>query len=158
MAHHETIPLMVLEDPTRITDTPIDGLSIRVLSPEEGYEHVRIAANAFGTTEELFGQVVSPKMLGLTGLRCYLGEVDGEPVTTGMGVTLGSSVAIFNIATLSPHRGRGYGAAITARVASEGPDAGAKWAWLQSSPAGYRVYERLGFRTLERWDCWVSQA
>ncbi|MGO9583822.1 MAG: hypothetical protein ACLP36_13570 [Acidimicrobiales bacterium] len=47
---------------------------------------------------------------------------------------------------------------MTARVASDGLAAGAKWAWLQSSPEGYRVYERLGFRTLERWDFWTTQA
>jgi hypothetical protein len=46
---------------------------------------------------------------------------------------------------------------MTARVIYDGLVAGAEWAWLQSSPAGYNVYERLGFRTVELWDCWVLQ-
>jgi len=38
----------------------------------------------------------------------------------------------------------------------DGFDEGAQWAWLQSSAAGYRVYERLGFRMLESWQCWLK--
>jgi hypothetical protein len=40
-------------------------------------------------------------------------------------------------------------------VVADGLAAGASWAWLQSSAAGYRVYEALGFETVERWRCWV---
>ena len=50
-----------------------------------------------------------------------------------------------------------YGAAITAHAVRDGLHNGALWAWLQSSEVGYRVYERLGFTTLERWPCWVSR-
>jgi hypothetical protein len=34
---------------------------------------------------------MSPRVLGAPGVRCYLGEVGGERVTTGVGVTLGES-------------------------------------------------------------------
>lgn len=65
-------------------------------------------------------------------------------------------MGIFTVATLQPHRQRGYGAAVTARAANDGLLSGATWVWLQSSEVGYGVYEHLGFRTLERWPCWVS--
>jgi predicted GNAT family acetyltransferase len=81
--------------------------------------------------------------------------VGGEVVTTAVGVTVGERVGVFNVATPAEHRRRGYGAAITARVVDDGVASGARWAWLQSSPSGYRVYEALGFRTLERWLTWV---
>ena len=70
----------------------------------------------------------------MPGVRCYLGEAGGPPVTTGMGVTIGGSVGVFDIATAPADSGRGYGAAITARVMSDGLAAGAAWSWLQSSP------------------------
>ena len=47
------------------------------------------------------------------------------------------------------HRGRGYGAAITAQVVRDGFRAGARFAWLQSSALGRPVYRRLGFRDVE---------
>ena len=52
---------------------------------------------------------------------------------------------------------RGYGAAVTAHVVRDGFARGARWAWLQATTAGYPVYERLGFRTLESWDCWIAE-
>ena len=59
------------------------------------------------------------------------------------------------LATPADHRRHGYGAAITAHVVEDGFANSASWAWLQSSPSGYAVYEALGFRTLERWLTWV---
>jgi hypothetical protein len=53
---------------------------------------------------------------------------------------------------------RGYGAAITARVVSDGLAAGASWSWLQSSRAGYRVCQGLGFKTVEFRQVWLSAA
>jgi len=157
MHQGDAVPLMVLEDPARLEPAlQVEGLVIRALAPEEGAAHISIAADAFGMPAELFAQLMTPEMLATEGLCCYVGEAGGEHVTTGMGVTLGRFVAIFNIATPSQHRGRGYGAAVTARAASDGIAAGAQWAWLQSSPAGHHLYERLGFTTVERWDCWVS--
>jgi ribosomal protein S18 acetylase RimI-like enzyme len=95
-------------------------------------------------------------MVGVEGMRCYVGEVDGRAVATGLGFTVDDHVGIFNVATSPEVRRRGYGAALTARATEDGLAAGAGWAWLQSSPSGYRVYERLGFRPVERWDvCWL---
>jgi len=70
---------------------------------------------------------------------------------------VGHFAGIFNVATAPAHRGRGYAAALTARIASDAFAAGAHCAWLQSSPSGYNLYQRLGFRTVERWECWVLQ-
>ncbi len=155
----EDIPLMVLDDSSGlISDATTDALLIRELRSAEAPAHARLAAAGFEVPAEPFLQLMTPSVLAAHGVRCYLGEVDREPVTTGVGITLGSYVGIFNIATPPAHRRRGYGAAVTARAVADGVAAGANWAWLQSSRAGYRVYERLGFRTIEDWKCWLSTA
>ncbi len=159
MAREEDIPLMVVEDPGHLSAAQsVSGLAIRTLLPEEARLHARLAAAGFEAPEELFLQLIGPALLSTPGVRCYLGEVDGQPVTTGLGVTLGPYVAIFNIATPPEQRRRGYGAAVTARAVADGLAAGAKWSWLQASEAGYKVYERLGFRAVETWACWISGA
>jgi predicted GNAT family acetyltransferase len=76
--------------------------------------------------------------------------------STALGVTDGDHVGIFNVATPPAHRGKGYGAAITAWAVGDGFQNGASVAFLQSSPMGFRVYERLGFRTVEDWSVWIS--
>ncbi|MDQ6877774.1 MAG: GNAT family N-acetyltransferase [Candidatus Dormibacteraeota bacterium] len=157
MAHLEDIPLMVLEDAGQLDAAKtVKGLAIRELTPVEAPLHARIAAQGFEVPPEMFLQLMTPQVLATPGLRCYVGEADGQPVSTGLGVTLGSRVGIFNIATLRSHRRRGYGAAVTARAVADGLAGEARWSWLQSSEDGYAVYERLGFRTVEKWPCWIS--
>ena len=158
MAHLEDIPLMVSEDRGQLNAAQaVGGLVIRELLPDEAPLHAHVAAAAFEVPPEMFLQLMTPALLATPGVRCYLGEAGGQPVTTGLGVKLGSYVAIFNIATPPEHRRRGYGAAVTARAVADGLGAGAQWSWLQSSAEGYKVYERLGFRTIEAWPCYAAQ-
>jgi ribosomal protein S18 acetylase RimI-like enzyme len=134
-----------------------DGLVIRRLEPAEAYVHCEVAGPAFGAPPDLFAQLVTPAVLALPAVRTYIGEVDGETVVTGIGVTLGEAVGIFNVATPPEHRRHGYGTAITARALADGLAAGASFGWLQSSEAGYGVYEAMGFETVERFPLWVSE-
>jgi hypothetical protein len=151
------VPLMVMENPVMLEHAKhVEGLEVRQLRPEEAQLHARVAAAGFEAPEEPFLQLTTASMLRLPEVRCYLGEVGGHPVTTGMGVTLGASVGILNIATPPANRRHGYGAAVTARGVTDGLAAGARWSWLQSSASGYSVYERLGFRTVESWHSWLS--
>jgi N-acetylglutamate synthase len=156
MVPKERVPLMLLEDPAPIgAFIDVDGLTVRELLPNEAEAHATVVASGFELPVEPFRQFITPAVLALPGVRCYLGEVDGQPVTTGMGVRISSFVGIFDIATPPPHRGRGYGAAVTARAVADGLAAGAEWSWLQSSAVGHRLYTRLGFTDIEHWDCWV---
>lgn len=159
MSREEDVPLMALQDAGALGVTQtVNRLVIRELEPAEALLHASVAAAGFEAPAELFQQLMTPEVLSAPGVRCYLGEAAGQPVTTGFGVTLRTFVAIFNIATPPAHRGRGYGAAVTARAVSDGLAAGARWSWLQTSPAGHKIYESLGFRTVERWQCWLGAA
>jgi ribosomal protein S18 acetylase RimI-like enzyme len=150
------IPLMARAGP--LEAAPAAGLSVRHLERGEAHVHCEVAGPAFGAPPELFAQLVTDEVLGLAEVTGYVGRVSGEEVVTALSVTVDDAVGIFNVATLPAHRGRGYGAAITATATREAFERGAAYAWLQSSQAGYGVYERLGFATLERWPCWVSSA
>jgi N-acetylglutamate synthase len=157
MSPGRAIPLMVMEQPRNLGGPSAGGeLTIRQLSPDGAHLHAEVSAAGFEAPEELFRQLMTSDVLRLPGLRCYVGETDGQAVTTGVGLTLGGSVAVFNIATPPAHRRHGYGTALTQRAIVNGLAAGAEWSWLQSSPAGYASYGRLGFRTVETWPCWVT--
>jgi GNAT superfamily N-acetyltransferase len=155
----EGVPLMVLDDPRALSLAQrVEGLTIRQLDLAETGIHAEICGAVFGLPEEVLAAFNGPEVLGAPGVRCYVGEFDGVAVTTGLGTTYGAYTGIFNIATPEEFRGRGYAAALTARAVTDGLDAGAVGSYLQSSPAGYHVYERLGFQTVEYWDCWHSAA
>jgi N-acetylglutamate synthase len=150
-------PLMRLDDPAALEPAlaAADQLVVRELAPEEGSLHTTVAAAGFDEDPRHFERLLPRPVLAVDGVRTYIGQVGGETVTTALGATHEDHVVIFNVATPPPHRGRGYGAAITARAVADGLAAGARWACLQSSPQGYGIYERLGFAQLENWNCWV---
>jgi hypothetical protein len=95
-------------------------------------------------------------VFAVPGLRLYVGEVEGTPVATGCAMTGNDAVGAFNISTVESERGKGYGAAITARCVIDGINDGAQIAYLQATEMGEPVYERIGFSTIERWTVFES--
>jgi predicted GNAT family acetyltransferase len=152
------IPLMVLDARAAAGVEPAPGsqLIIRRLAPEEAPLHASLLEAGFGMPSHVFQQLMTPGVLALPGASCYVGSLDGEAVSTAFGFANGDHVGIYNVATRPEHRGRGFGAAITARAVVDGFAAGASYAFLQSSMLGYRGYERLGFREIESWAVWSS--
>jgi N-acetylglutamate synthase len=152
------VPLMALTDDSLLEGAAISGLTIRELSPSEYDLHCHVAAEGFEAPVQVFTTLMS-LMRDTPGLRIYVAEFDGVAVTTALSVpAAGDAVGIFNVATPPQHRGRGFGAAVTAHAVSRSRADGATWAWLQSSGIGYSVYQRLGFALVEAWSQWDTPA
>jgi ribosomal protein S18 acetylase RimI-like enzyme len=85
------------------------------------------------------------------GFRGYVGYADGEPVTTTAIVLGGDAVGVYNVGTLPGHQRRGYGETVMRHaVADAQREHQMERVVLQSTPAGMRLYERMGFRTITR--------
>lgn len=147
-------PLMVLE--RGAAALPFNGIAVREVGEDEQDLFIRTGAASFGAPPEVFAQMFRPEVFAVPGTRTYLGEVDGEVVATAHGITLGDVVGVFAIGTVPSHRGRGYGAALTAAAVEGGFRDGARSALLQASELGFPVYERMGFETVDVWPVWVS--
>lgn len=81
-----------------------------------------------------------------TPWKLFVGMVDGIP-TTCVRLFLANGVAgIYHVATIPSARGKGYGTEITIAALEAAKNLDYKLAILASSPAGYNVYYRLGFR------------
>ncbi|HEX2219106.1 MAG TPA: GNAT family N-acetyltransferase [Gemmatimonadales bacterium] len=80
----------------------------------------------------------------------YLGYLGGEPVATAEATLNAGTVALFNIATREPFRGRGIGSRITWRPLRDAYTAGCDLAVLQAAEAGVGLYRRLGFTDFGR--------
>ena len=125
------------------------GLEIRQVTDRAGLEdHITTAAAGFEMPEEPLRAIMAETMLGRAGLTVYVGYKGREPVTTGLGSRTGRTIGVYNVATIESARRRGYGAAMTTRIATDGAAAGCDVAILQASPMGHPVYERLGYRTV----------
>jgi len=134
-----------------------DELSIRLLAPHEAPVHARLCIAGFGMPDDVARRSVTEDTLKSSAVRCYVGEVAGQPVTTSLTITTGAFTGIIDVATDPRYRGRGFGTAITERSVADGLAAGASWCWLQSSDQGYPVYESYGFQLVESWPAWTSE-
>jgi GNAT superfamily N-acetyltransferase len=148
------IPFMVLPDPA--------PLAAAVQRSVATYRQVETFADldsllsllerGFGMPPELAREVFPMRLmfLGSTWIA-----TDGQDVSTGIGFVHDGWCGVFNVATPEEQRGRGYGAAVTAHTVEAARAAGARGAYLQSSPMGLPVYERLGFVAVESWRQWM---
>lgn len=145
----ERIPAMVMRA-DELRDRGALGLEIvRVRHQRELDRALAVMAAGFEVPTAIVQALYGPATAEAPGVANYLVMVDGEPVSTATSWLGDRGVGIFNVATPAPFRGRGYGAAVTARAAEEGFAAGANLAWLQSSHLGESVYRRMGFRQVD---------
>jgi ribosomal protein S18 acetylase RimI-like enzyme len=142
----EPLPGMVAA-PEELGRPDVPGLEILRIETADGLaQALAVAAEGFGAPPDLLAPLYLMDVAAVDGLAYYVGRVDGRDVSTSIGYTLDDTVGVFNVATPPEHRGRGYGAALTAEAAREGFAAGADLAWLQASAIGLSVYRKLGFR------------
>jgi hypothetical protein len=78
--------------------------------------------------------------------RVYLATLNGIPAATSLVFDGGGTAGIYAVGTLSPARGKGLGGAVTLKAMFDSRDAGYENSVLFSSPLGYSVYRRIGFR------------
>jgi ribosomal protein S18 acetylase RimI-like enzyme len=124
---------------------------VRVVGLEDRSRFAAALAAGFEAPLEVMAPFTTPEFFALPGAVPYAAEEDGKIVAVGLGIFLGETAGIFNIATVPAYRGRGYGRAVTWRIVTDGIERGAPLAFLQSSAAGYPLYQSMGFRTVERW-------
>ena len=81
----------------------------------------------------------------------FVGYVDGEPVSTTSVVSGAGVLGVYNVATLPGHQRHGYGEAVMRHAMAEAHRLrGPSRVILQSTPAGLRLYQRMGFREVAR--------
>lgn len=86
--------------------------------------------------------------------RLFVGYENNEPVIIGILYSHDDAAGIFSILTREDKRGRGYGTQMMTYLMNTAKQNGAKYATLSaSSDAGYRIYERLGFKAFGEFDC-----
>lgn len=129
---------------------------VEVVSAADWDELSRATVEPFGLTPEIVSGAFPPGVAEEPGTHWFLGKLDGEVVGTAATIVRGDVAGIYNVGVLEAHRGRGYGWDLTAAAVRAGTAAGCEVAVLQSSEAGYRIYERMGFRTVNRYRTFVG--
>ena len=158
LVHTEDIPFMVLTDPSRLSDAIAASPATfrRASSFRDVDALLSLLERGFGMPSEVTRGTFPVQMLTSSAVSSWIATTT-EDVSTSMGFVRGGMCGVFNVATPAEHRGHGHGGAVTAHTVREGIAAGATAAYLQASPMGTPVYERLGFVTVERWRQWMPK-
>jgi ribosomal protein S18 acetylase RimI-like enzyme len=134
-----------------------DDVTIRSVTDASDLPAVRtVEVDTFGTPPEVAERLVGPGMLADHHVRMFTAWMDGQPVGEASAYMTGTTVGIFGVGVLERARRRGIGRALTLTAARAFGEA-ADLAWLQPSGMAEGLYDRLGFRTVSRWEVWVRR-
>lgn len=144
-------PAMTVATDRLVEPAAVKGLEIRRVSGAPDFQRYLDTFGPILAPSEAFRNVFATGARGIGFAPDapevhFLGLLDGEPVGTASLLTAGGAAGIYNITTIERARGRGIGAALTARAVQAGRERGMEVATLQASTMGRPVYERLGFR------------
>ncbi len=148
LRHSVDLPGMVAER-LRAPTSPLPRLKIRRVTDTPTRDaFCWIGSSCFNVPLSWFREVFEQESVWrrFTG---YVGYDDDEPVSTAA-VVIGAGVAgVYNVATLPGSQRHGYGEAIMRHALEEAHrQHGVETTILQSTPAGYHLYERMGYRTI----------
>lgn len=83
------------------------------------------------------------------GFAGYVGYYDEEPVSTTAIVLGGDAIGVYNVATVPSQQRHGFAEALMRRAVEDARRrSGIERVVLQSTAAGYKLYQRMGFRTV----------
>ena len=131
---------------------PVPGLDVRRVSTEdELHTYARLSAANWTPPDPdvvtFYRRAAAALLHPACPQRLYLGWLDGEPVATAEAALAGGTVALFNIMTSEPCRGRRIGSWMTWQPLHDARAAGCDLGALQAAEAGVGLYRRLGFRS-----------
>ena len=86
-------------------------------------------------------------------MRHYVGLLDGEPVGASSLMLAAGVASLQLVATVPEARRRGVGTTMSLAPMVDARELGCRIGILASSPLGFGVYSRIGFREYFRWRC-----
>jgi GNAT superfamily N-acetyltransferase len=127
-------------------------LEVRRVETEASLNDFRaIGSNCFHVPIVWFSEVFDERVASRQAFVCWVGYRDGTPVATAASVASDGVLGIYNVATSPEYRKCGYAEAITRYTIDAALRQGdARRFVLQSTAAGQRLYERMGFRPVTR--------
>lgn len=146
----EILPVLGMNLDTWRSDPPADELELVWVADRATFdEATRVMFAGFGMPDAIFDAFADRfSMVVLepgSSQRVVIVRLDGRPISTALGAIDDGVVGVYNVATVPTAQRRGGGSAATRAVIDDAIGRGAHAAILQTSNAGRKVYERIGF-------------
>jgi len=116
-----------------------------------------LMSSVFNLPEEVSSAVYEGERYWGNSMVGWIGYLGGRPVCSAATVTASGVIGLYSVATAAEARRRGCAEAITRLALMEAAaDRDVSRLILQSTPAGFGLYCRLGFRDVARFAVYVS--
>ncbi len=156
LVHAVDFPFMVRDD-APIEPAGNEAIIVQRASGTEGVlGGVGVLSAAFNMPEDSARRVLPPPLIESPGLDVFLASSEGRHVGTVTMTHHGDTTGIWAMGTDPDRQGRGIGRRLLSIAMAETRSQGARRFFLGATPAGYRLYESLGFETRVVATIWVS--
>ncbi len=149
-------PFMVRDD-APIEPSGNDTVQVRRWAGDEGLAGcARVLSSAFNMPEDSVRRSMPATLMGCPDVDVFLATLDGEPVGSVTVTYHGETCGIWAMGTDTAKQRGGIGRRLLSSAMAEARKAGGRRFFLGATPAGYRLYESLGFTTRFSAKVWVS--
>ena len=150
LVHDEDLPVLGMNLDGWRAEPPGDAIELDWVADRAGFDEAsRVMFAGFGMPDSIFDAFADRFSMTVLGpnasQRIVVARIEGRPVSTALGFVLDGVLGIYNVATMPDAQRRGGATAATRAVIEDGIARGAVAAILQTSEAGRKVYERIGF-------------
>jgi GNAT superfamily N-acetyltransferase len=149
-------PMMVRDDlPLEPAGHP-DVLVVRGADAADARSSAGILVSAYNMHLDCVERALPPSLLEHPGIDVYLARLGDETVGSVTLTYHGDICGIWAMGTDATQQRGGIGKRLLSTAISNARAAGCRRFFLGSTPAGYRLYEGLGFKTVCSARVWVS--
>ena len=156
LVHVVDFPFMVRED-APIEPLGSDAVVVqRATGGAEALESARVLCGAFKMPEDSVLRAMPASFLESPAVDVFVARSEGRGVGSVTLTYHGETTGIWAMGTDPEMQKRGIGRQLLSTAMAEARSQGARRFFLGATPAGYRLYESLGFETRVTTTVWVS--
>jgi ribosomal protein S18 acetylase RimI-like enzyme len=156
LVHVVDFPFMVRDD-APIQPEGNDSVVVqRAVGPEGVDANARVLSSAFSLPEDSARRALPASLLDGPNLDVFLASIGNDVVGTVTMIHQGDTSGIWSMATDTTRQRSGIGRRLLSTAMAETRMQGARRFFLGATPAGYRLYESLGFTTRVVTKVWAS--
>lgn len=156
LVHVVDFPFMVREDAPM---EPVGNESVlvrRAAGPGGAEANVSVLSSAFAMPEDSVRRVLPASLTETPNVDIFLASIDDEVVGTVTLIHDGDTSGVWSMATNTARQRSGIGRRLLSTAIAEARLQSASRFYLGATPAGYRLYESLGFTTVTTAKVWAS--
>lgn len=153
-----TMPMMLYTPAQELSTTLNAGAySVKRVTEAAELEDVKhVLHHAFHLPREALDHVLPLALLDVPGVTFFLTHRGGQPVSTVMTTTTGDIIGIWSMGTPPELQRQGAGQATLLAAIAYHQALGGRSFYLGATAEGKRLYDQVGFRTLEETAVWVA--